>query len=96
MVRTKQKQKRLIRGGKNRQNCAKKSLNNLDNHNGVVNHLKADIQEYEVKWALGLTANKTSRDGITAELFKFLKDDAVKLLHSICQHIWKTQQWPQD
>ena len=62
----------------------------------MVNHLEADIQEYEVKWVLDLTANKASRDGITAELFKILKDDAVKLLHLIWQHIWKTQQWPQD
>ena len=62
----------------------------------MVSHLEADIQEYEDKWALVLTANKASGDGITAELFKILKDDAVKLPHSICQHIWKTQQWPQD
>ena len=62
----------------------------------MVNHLEADIQEYEVKWVLDLTANKASRDGITAELFKILKDDAVKLLHSTCQQIGKIQQWPQD
>ena len=76
----------------------KKGLNNLDNHNGVVTHLKPDILECEVKWALGsITANKaTGGDGIPAELLQILKDDAVKVLHSICQQIWKTQQWPQD
>ena len=74
----------------------KKGLNNLDNHNGVVTHLKPDILECEVKWALGsITANKaTGGDGIPAELLQILKDDAVKVLHSICQQIWKTQQWP--
>ena len=74
----------------------KKGLNNLDNHNGVVTHLKPDILECEVKWALGsITANKaTGGDGIQAELLQILKDDAVKVLHSICQQIWKTQQWP--
>ena len=69
-----------------------------DNHNGVITHLEPDILECEVKWALGsITMNKASgRDGIPVELFQILKDDAVKLLHSICQQIWKTQQWPQD
>ena len=64
----------------------------------MVTHLEPDILEYEVKWALGnITANKASgNDGIPAELFQILKDDAVKVLHSICQQIWKTQQWPQD
>ena len=64
----------------------------------MITHLKPDILEYEVKWALGsITMNKASgADGITAELFQILKDDAIKVLHSICQQIWKTQQWPQD
>ena len=69
-----------------------------DNHNGVITHLEPDILECEVKWALeSITTNKASEgDGIPVELFQILKDDAVKVLHSICQHIWKTQQWPQD
>ena len=69
-----------------------------DNHDGMITHLEPDILEYEVQWALGsITANKASGgDGIPVELFQILKDDAVKLLHSICQQIWKTQQWPQD
>ena len=72
----------------------KKDLNDSDNHNGVVTHLEPDILECEVKWALGsITTNKTSGgDGIPAELFKILKDDAVKMLHSICQQIWKTHR----
>ena len=76
----------------------KKDVNDLDNHNGVVTHLETDILECEVKWALGsITTNKASGgDGIPAELFQILKDDAVKVLHSICQKIWKTQQRPQD
>ena len=73
---------------------------NPDNHNGVITHthLEPDILECEVKWALGrITANKASGgDRIPVELFQTLKDDAVKVLHSICQQIWKTQQWPQD
>ena len=75
-----------------------KGLNNLDNHDGVITHLEPDILECEVKWTLGsITTNKASvGDGIPAELFQILKDDAVKVLHSICQQIWKTQQWPQD
>ena len=74
----------------------KKGLNDQDNHDGVVIHLEPDMLEYEVKWALGsITANKASAgDGISAEPFKILKDDAVKVLHSVCQQIWKTQQWP--
>ena len=70
----------------------------LDNHNGVVTHLESDILECEVKWALGsiTTNNASGGDGIPAELLQILKDDAVKVLHSICQQIWKTQQWPQD
>ena len=76
----------------------KKGLHDPDNHNGVITHLEPDILECEVKWALGsITMNKASGgDGIPAELFQILKDDVVKVLHSICQHIWKTQQWPQD
>jgi len=75
-----------------------KNLNDPDNHNGMITHLEPDILEYKVKWALGsITMNKASGgDGIPAELFQILKDDAVKVLHSICQQIWKTQQWPQD
>ena len=73
----------------------KKDLNDLD---GVITHLEPDILECEVKWASGsITMNKASEgDGILVELFQILKDDAVKVLHSICQQIWKTQQWPQD
>ena len=69
-----------------------------DNHDGVITHLEPDIQECEVKWTLGsITRNKASGgDGIPVELFQILKDDAVKVLHSICQQSWKTQQWPQD
>ena len=76
----------------------KKDLHNPDNHNGVITHLDPDILEGEVKWALeGITTNKASGgDGIPVELFQILIDDAVKVLHSICQQIWKTQQWPQD
>ena len=76
----------------------KKGLNDADNHDGVVIHLEPDILEFEVKWALGrITRIQASGgDGISAELFKILKDDAVKLQHSTCQQIWKTQQWPQD
>ena len=76
----------------------KKDLHNPDNHNGVITHLEPDILECEVKWSSGsITTNKTSGgDGIPVELFQILKDDAVKVLHSICQQIWKTQQWPQD
>ena len=68
-----------------------------DNHSGVITHLEPDILECEVKWALGrFTMNKVSGcDGIPVELFQILKDDAVKVLHSICQQIWKMQQWPQ-
>ena len=76
----------------------KKDLNNPDNHDGVITYLESDILEFKVKWALGsITTNKASGgDGIQAELFQILKDDAVKVLHSIWQQIWKTQQWPQD
>ena len=76
----------------------KKDLNGLDNHNGVVTHLESDILECEVKLALrSINMNKVSgSDGIQAELFKILKDYVVEVLYSICQQIWKTQQWPQD
>ena len=75
----------------------KKDLMTPDNHDGVITHLEPDILECEVKWALGsFTMNKASGDGIPGELFQILKDDAVKVLYSICQQIWKTPQWPQD
>ena len=76
----------------------KKDVHDSDNHNGVIIHLEPDILECEVKWALGSIAmNKACEgDGIPAEVFQILKDDAVKVLHSTCQQIWKTQQWPQD
>ena len=76
----------------------KKDLHDPGNHDGVVTHLEPDILECEARWALGsITANQVSGgDGIPAGLFQVLKDDAVKVLHSICQQIWKTQQWPQD
>ena len=76
----------------------KKNLNDPDNHDGVITGLEPDSLECEVKWALeSITTNKASGgDGIPAELFQILKDDAVKVLHSICQQIWKTQQCPQD
>ena len=74
----------------------KKDVHDPDNHKGVITHLEPDILECEVKWALGsVTTNKASGgDGIPAELFQILKDDSVKVLHSICQEIWKMQQWP--
>ena len=76
----------------------KKDLHDSDNHDGVITDLELDILECEVKWALrSITTNKArGADGIPAELFQILKDDAVKVLHSIRQQIWKTQQWPQD
>ena len=76
----------------------KKDLNDPDNHNGVISHLEPDTLECKVKQALGsITTNKASGgDGILVELSQILEDDAVKVLHSICQQIWKTQQWPQD
>ena len=76
----------------------KKYLRDPDNHEGVIIHLKPDILECNDNWALGsITMNKASGgDGIPVELFQIRTDDAVKMLHSICQHIWKTQQWPQD
>ena len=76
----------------------KKDLHNQDNHDGVITHLESDILKCEVKWTLeSITMNKASgSDGIPVEPFQILKDDAVKVLHSIWQQIWKTQQWPQD
>ena len=76
----------------------KKELHDPDSHDGVITHLEPDILKCEVKWALeSITTNKASGgDGIPVELFQLPKDDAVKLLHIICQQIWKTQQWPQD
>ena len=76
----------------------KKDFNDPDNHDGVITHLEPDIFECKVKWALGsIPTNKASgSDGIPVELFQILKADAVKVLHSICQQIWNTQQWPQD
>ena len=75
-----------------------KDLHDPDNYDGVITHLEPDILEYEVKWALEIiTTNKASGgDGIPVELFQIPKDDAVKVLYSICQQMWKTQQWPQD
>ena len=94
-----QKQQILRRGGNNTQKkYIKKDLNDLDNHDGVITYVEADILECEVRWALGsITMNKVNGvDGISAELFQILKDDAVKVLHSIWQQIWKSQQEPQN
>ena len=76
----------------------KKDLHDPEKHNGMITHLEPDILEWQVKWALGnITTNKVSGgDGIPVELFQILKGDSVKVLHSICQQIWKTHQWPQD
>ena len=74
----------------------KKDLHDPDNHNGVITHLEPDILECEVKWDLGSITTNSRVDGIPVELFEILKDDAVKVLYSICQQIWKTQQWSQD
>ena len=81
-----------------REELYKKDLHDPKNHDGVITHLEPDILECKVKWALGsITMNKASgRDGIPVEPFQILKDDAVKVLHSICQQIWKSQQWPQN
>ena len=86
----------MKRWHESRKELYKKGLNDSDNHDGVITHLKPDILECEVKWTLGsITTNKASGgDGIPVELFQILRDDAVKVLHSICQQ--KTQQWPQD
>ena len=82
----------------NTEELYKKDLQDPDNHDGVITHLQQNVLEYEGKWALGnITTNKgNGGDGIPVELFQILKDHAVKVLHSICQQIWKTQQWPQD
>ena len=76
----------------------RKDLHDPDNHDGMITHLEPDILEWKIKWVLGsITTNKASGgDRIPVELFQILKDDAVKVLYSICQQIWKTQQWPQD
>ena len=76
----------------------KKDLNDPDNHDGVITHLEPDIPECEVRWALeSITMNKGSGgDGIPVDVFQILKDDAVTVLHPICQQVWKTHQWPQD
>ena len=89
---------RFYFGGLQNTELYKKDLHNPDNHDGVITDLESDILECEVKRALeSITMNKASGgDGIPDELFQILKDDAVKVLHSICQQIWKTQQWPQD
>ena len=86
------------RGQEYTEELYKKDLRDPDNHHGVITYLEPDIMEGKVKWALGsITMNKASRGNrIPVELFQILKDDAVKVLHSICQQIWKTQQWPQD
>ena len=82
----------------NMEELYKKDLHDPDNHDGVNTHLETDILECKVKWVLGsITTNKASQgDGIPVELFQILKDDAVKVLHLICQQMWETQQWPQD
>ena len=79
-------------------NRTKKDVHDPDNHDGVITHLEPDILDCQVKWALeNITTKKASgTDGILVELFQILKNDAVKVLHSMCQQIWKTQQWPQD
>ena len=88
----------LRKGGKNHRRTVQKGLTDPDNHSGVVTHLETDILKCEIKWALGsITMNKArGGDGIPVELFQILKDNAVKEVNSICQQIWKTQQWPQD
>ena len=91
---------KIIKKGRGDKNTQKNYTKKIfpDNHDGVITHLEPDILECEVEWALGsITMNKASGgDGIPVELFQILKEDAVKVLHSICQHIWKTQQWPQN
>ena len=97
-MRTEQKQEIKKRWQEYTEKLYKKDLNEPDNHDGVITPLKPDILECEIKWALGsITTNKASRgDGIPAELFQILKVDAAKVLHSICQQVWKTWQWPQN
>ena len=91
-------QKTLGEVGRTHRRTTQKDLNDLDNHDDVITHLEVDILECNVKWTLGsITTNKASGgDGILFQLFQILKDEVVKMLHSICQQIWKTQQWPQD
>ena len=92
-------QQKIRRGGKNtQQNYIKKDLHDPDNHDGVIIHLESDILECEVKWALGsIISNKVNGgDVVPAKLFYILKDDVINVLHSVCQQIWKTQQWPED
>ena len=98
MIWTQQKKMILEEVSRIHRRTVQKDLHDPDNHDGVITHLEPDILECEAKWALGsITKNKASRgDGIPVELFKILKYDAVKVLHSICQQIWKTRQWPQD
>ena len=97
MVWTKQKQKILRRGDKNTQNYTKKELHGPDNHDGVIIHLEPDILECEVKGPQKASLQtKLVEVWSSSELFQILKDDAVKVLHSICQQIWNTHQWPQD
>ena len=86
------------RGQEYTEELYKRDLHDRDNHDGGITHLEPDILECEVKWALGsITMSKASgNDGIPVELFQILKDDVVKVLHSICQQIWKVQHWPQD
>ena len=81
-----------------RHRTIQKYLNDPNNHDGEITHLESDILESKVKWALGsiTTIKASGGDGIPVELFQILKDDAVKVLHSICKQMWKTQQWPQD
>ena len=88
----------VLRWQEYKEELCKKDLYDPDNHNGVITHLKPDILESEVNWALGsITTNKASGgDGIPGELFQILNDDVVKVLHSICQQLWKTQHWPPD
>ena len=88
----------MRRGGKKTEDLYKKDLHDPDNHDGVIIHLEPEILECEVKWALGsITTNKAGGgDGIPVELFQILKDDPVKVLQSVCQQIWKAQQWAQD
>ena len=90
--------KKIKRSQEYTEELYKRGLNDLNNHNGKVTHLESDILECEVKWALGsITKNKDSEgDGIPVELFQVLKDNAVKVLYSIGQQVWETQQWPQD
>ena len=92
------KQKILQRGGKNTQRAIQKCVHDTDKHEGVITLLEPDNLECKIKWALGsITMSKVSEgDGISVELFQILKDDAVKVVPSKCQQIWKTYQWPQD